>query len=253
MPDVPYQASQPENSPSEQAPSGNRVLVLISANAEWRAIRALFPSVVVHSSPYGEWFQSWLPSLKDQEQVVFLQGGWGKIAAAASTQYAISRWKPELLINLGTCGGLAGQIEHGEIILAEKTLVYDIIELMGEYDAQLGRYATQLDLSWLQEPYPQAVRRTLLVSADRDILASQVSWLKDEYCAIAGDWESGAIAYVAHRNLTRLLILRGVTDLVGESGGEAYGNKEIYRQATEKVMSNLISALPAWIKAGSVH
>lgn len=232
--------------------AGNLVVVLISANSEWRAVRNLLPLAEVETSPYGEWFSITLPDLDSQNQVIFLQGGWGKIAAAGSAQYAVSRWSPDLLINLGTCGGLAGKIERGEIILVEKTIVYDIIEQMGEYDAHQGRYATQLDLSWLRLPYPQEVRRTLLVSADRDILVSQVSWLMEEYDAVAGDWESGAIAYVAKRNQTRLLILRGVTDLVGESGGEAYGNKEIYHQATEKVMENLMSALPAWIKAGSI-
>ena len=39
---------------------------------------------------------------------------------------------------------------------------------------------------------------------------------------MALDWESGAIAWVAARNQTRCLILRGVTDLVGEAGDEAY-------------------------------
>lgn len=253
MPNIPNHASQPESTASLELQPGNRVVVLISANSEWRVMRELFPSVAIQSSPYGEWFQSRLPSLERQGEVVFLQGGWGKIAAAASSQYAIGRWSPKLLINLGTCGGLTGEVERGEILLVEKTIIYDIIEQMGEYDAHLGRYATQLDLSWLSPPYPQVVRRTLLVSADRDILASQVSWLKDEYGAIAGDWESGAIAYVAQRNQTRLLILRGVTDLVGESGGEAYGNKEIYHQATKKVMAYLVSFLPAWITAGSAR
>ena len=35
-------------------------------------------------------------------RILFLHGGWGKIAATASAQYAIDRWNPCLLINLGT-------------------------------------------------------------------------------------------------------------------------------------------------------
>ncbi len=243
------QKNQSNNESQSSSPALKRIVVLISANSEWRTIRKILPGARIETSPYGEWFVAGLPGLEPEAQVTFFQGGWGKISAAASSQYVIDRWKPGLLVNLGTCGGLKGEVKRGEILLVEKTVVYDIIEQMGEYNSHLGRYATQLDLSWLHPPYPQEVRRTLLVSADRDILASQVSWLRDEYGAIAGDWESGAIAYVAKRNQTRLLILRGVTDLVGEGGGEAYGNKEIYHKETEKVMANLLSALPAWLQA----
>ncbi|RPI83169.1 MAG: hypothetical protein EHM41_16570 [Chloroflexi bacterium] len=45
----------------------------------------------------------------------------GKISAAASTQYIIDRWNPDLLINLGTCGGFEGCIERGAVVLVEKT------------------------------------------------------------------------------------------------------------------------------------
>ena len=48
--------------------------------------------------------------------IVFFQGGWGKISAAASTQHVIDRWHPALIINLGTCGGFKGHIEKGMFI-----------------------------------------------------------------------------------------------------------------------------------------
>ncbi|RPI06485.1 MAG: hypothetical protein EHM71_11735 [Zetaproteobacteria bacterium] len=68
---------------------------------------------------------------------------------------------------------------------------------------------------------------------------------------MAGDWESGAIAYVAARNRRRLLILRGVTDLVGDRGGEAYGNIEVFRRATDTVMRKLFADLPLWLDRAS--
>jgi adenosylhomocysteine nucleosidase len=103
-------------------------------------------------------------------------------------------------------------------------------------------------LSWLREPYPQSVRRTLLVSADRDLIVEDIPQLKAQYGAVAGDWESGAIAWVATQNNTRCLILRGVTDLVGASGGEAYdGNKHVYHENARTIMEQLVKALPAWL------
>lgn len=223
-------------------------VVAISANAEWRVVRAYYPHVVIQTSPFGEWFEQSI----DGRPVVFIHGGWGKIAAAASTQYALDGWSPRVLVNLGTCGGLTGRIERGTTLLVERTLVYDIIEQMGDPDAAIQHYAVDLDLSWLREPYPQPVLRSLLVSADRDICLSDISMLVERYGAVAADWESGAIAWVASRAAERLpglrcLILRGVTDLVGESGGEAYGTPDFFNEGARQVMEPLLRALPHWL------
>ena len=224
---------------TEQTP----LVVVISAHAEWRVVKQLFADAAPQNSPYGEWFAARL----DGREVIFLYGGWGKIAAAGSAQYALDRWKPDLLMNVGTCGGFAGSVARGELLLVDETLVYDIIEQMGDPQEAIAHYCTRLDLSWLRPPYPQPVRRARLLSADRDILAEQIPMLVEQYQAIAADWESGAIAWVAQRNQTRCLILRGVSDLVGESGGEAYGAVSVFHEGTRQVMESTIPLLPHWL------
>ncbi len=158
-----------------------------------------------------------------------------------------------MLVNLGTCGGLQGQIEKGEILLVEETLVYDIFEQMGDAETALATYSTHLDLAWLREPFPAPVRRGRLVSADRDIFPTDVAMLKERYHAVAADWESGAIAWVAGCNNTRCLILRGVTDLVGETGGEAYGQIDVFHEQARQIMTRLVEELPGWLRsAGAI-
>jgi adenosylhomocysteine nucleosidase len=229
-------------------PTGPRIVVVISARTEWRVVREIFSDAEPCPSPFGEWLAVDVDVAARAESILFFHGGWGKIAAAASTQYAIDRWAPDLLINLGTCGGFEGEIEKGTVILAERTLVYDIVEQMGDYQAALAHYATDVDLSWLREDHPQDVRRTLLVSGDRDLLVEDIPRLKAEFGAVAGDWESGAIAWVAARNDTRCLILRGVSDLVGPGGGEAYeGNIHVFVAGTTEIIKRLVHDLPAWI------
>jgi adenosylhomocysteine nucleosidase len=223
-------------------------VVIISANIEWQVIRSLLADIEPESSSLGEWFVVEMDIAGCVEPVLFFHGGWGKIAAAASAQYVIDRWSPKLLVNLGTCGGFEGEIAKGAIILVERTIVYDIVEQMGDYDEHIAHYTTNLDLSWLGENYPQEVHRTLLVSADRDLMVEEIPGLKAKFEAVAGDWESGAIAWVAARNQTRCLILRGVTDLVGGSGGEAYqGNIHVFVEGTREVLERLVEALPDWL------
>lgn len=216
-------------------------LVLISANAEWRAVREFLSVREVTSTSMGEWFE--------RDEGRYFHGGWGKISAAATAQYAIDHFQPGLLVNLGTCGGFAGCIEPGEAILADRTIVYDIVEQMGDSAEAIAHYTTELDLSWLRQPYPHPVRRGLLVSADRDIVAEDIPHLRLQYDAVAADWESGAIAWVANKNTVRCLILRGVTDVVGAGGGEAYGNIPLFHERTRNVMKALLEQLPGWLKS----
>lgn len=225
-----------------------QVVVIISAASEWRAVCALYPGSDLQPSPYGDWFTV---CDADQPPLVFMHGGWGKIAAAGSTQYAIDHWQPDLLVNLGTCGGFRGHVEQGTIVLVERTIVYDIYELMGDSAAAVDSYATDLDLSWLKEEGAPAVLRTLMVSADQDLVVDRLPELQQRYGAVVGDWESGAIAWVASRNQVPCLILRGVTDLVGEDGGDAYGKADVFHLAAVQMMQRLVADLPAWLAASA--
>ncbi|MBI5084396.1 MAG: 5'-methylthioadenosine/S-adenosylhomocysteine nucleosidase [Acidobacteria bacterium] len=218
-----------------------RAVVLISANAEWAPVRAHFPRAVIQRSPFGEYFA--------EDGLVFFHGGWGKIAAAASAQYVIDRFQPRLVVNLGTCGGMEGAIALGATVLAVKTVVYDIVERMGDAEEAIRDYATVLDVSWLRVPDPMPVVRGTLASADRDLDPNDIADLRRRYGAVAADWESGAIAWTAARNKTRLLILRTVSDMVSVKGGEAYGDPEVFRKRTVGIMERLVQALPAWLEA----
>ena len=218
-------------------------VVIISANEEWKALAPHLGGMNHITFPLGTFVETVIAN----RPLVVLNGGWGKTAAAASTQYAIQRWQPKLVINLGTCGGFSGRIERGEIVLAEETWMYDIEERMSDSGEALEAYHIRLNLDWLTQPYPQAVRRAALLSADRDLNPSEIPGLVAQFNGIAGDWESGAIAWVAQRNQTPCLILRGVTDLVDNSDGEAYGRWDVFAQATQKVMNVLWRHLPAWL------
>ena len=219
--------------------------VLISAGAEWRALLPHYPGVELQQSPYGDYFCTEVAG----ESLCFLHGGWGKIAAAGSTQYAIDRWSPERIINLGTCGGFEGYINQGDIILARKTIIYDIFEQMSDPDQAVRKYSVDFDLSWLPNLLPQAVRIDTLLSADRDINPSDIPGLIEKYQAPAADWESGAIAWVARRNQIPCLILRAVSDLVGAERSDAYGNYPYFQNQCQGIMADFAQHLPDWIKA----
>lgn len=222
--------------------------VLISSDTEWRMIEQIFPHQERRCSPLGAWFTT--AAAPGTPQTLFFHGGWGKVAAAASTEYLIQRCRPKLLVNLGTCGGFRGAIEVGTVVLVERTVIYDIVELMGDQADHLAHYTTQIDLSWLAQPYPHSVMRTLMVSGDRDLDPDGVARLHQQFGAVVGDWESASIAWVAARHGLRTLILRGVTDLVGAGGGDAYdGNMHVFEAQSLTMLRKLVAQLPDWLAA----
>ncbi len=222
-----------------------KIAVIISANAEWRTVKELYPNLALEHSPFGEFADLTL----DTRYLTLFHGGWGKISAAATAQYVIDHFKPDLLVNLGTCGGFQGRIERGTIILVEKTIIYDIFEQMTDGSEEIAFYVTELNLSWLPRVLPGPVLRGLIVSGDRDIVAGDIPMLVKKYDAVAADWESGAIAWTAKKNGIRALILRGVSDLVSPSGGEAYGDYNLFIQRTREIMKKLFNNLPDWLAA----
>ena len=218
-------------------------VILISASAEWNAVKPLFPHANIRHFPYGECFNA----VAGNHALRLFHSGWGKIASAGAMQYVIGRYSPDLIVNLGTCGGFEGLVHQGDVIVVDKTYVYDIVELMGDLDI-VNYYASSLDVSWLAEPYPYPVRRGMIASADSDLPPEKIPFLKSKG-AIAADWESAALAWVAKKNNTPLLILRAVSDMVGEQGGEAYDNIEIFNQRATKIMGDLVGQLPDWLDA----
>jgi adenosylhomocysteine nucleosidase len=233
-------------------------VVLICADAEWAAIRNVFPTATPLPSAYGECFsiiinvndssQGYMlekPSISesDYKAILFFHSGWGKIASAGATQYVIDRWSPGLIANLGTCGGFKGLIEQDQVLLVNQAIVYDICEQMGDQDAHIRHFTTNIDLEWCKNVDLTGIIRGLILSGDRDLIPEEIPSLHNRYGALAGDWESGAIAYVAARNAVRTLILRGVSDLVGNQGSEAYQNIAYFQQSADRIMKRLLEIL----------
>jgi adenosylhomocysteine nucleosidase len=219
-------------------------VVTISADAEWAATKAILRPAEINVSPYGEYFTASV----DDRQVLVFHGGWGKIAAAASTEYAIARWQPTVVVNLGTCGGIAGRVRQGAILLVTRTIPYDIHERMGDPEEAIWAYTTEIDVAWLGADVPPGVSKATLVSADRDLVPADIPQLVSRFESIAADWESAAIAYVARRRCVPLVVLRGVSDLVDaeRDEAEAAGNLSLFQARCAEVMHTLIGHL-GWI------
>ena len=218
--------------------------IIVSADAEWGAIRPLFTNIRLEHSPYGEFFHTTI----ENRPIVVFQGGWGKVAAAASTQYVVDTFKPGFLMNLGTCGGVEGRIQHFDVVAVERVIIYDVYEAMGNSSEAIAHYTTDLNVP---ESLPLSIIRTTLYSGDRDLTPVHLRELERTFQPRVVDWESGAIAWVARRNGIPVLILRGVTDLANMDKMEAQDNLSLFQENASYVMRKLVQDLPLYLKAAA--
>ncbi len=227
-------------------PPAPEPLVIVSAHAEWAGVRAKIPIERTDKTPYGETFETSLGGTT----VRFFHGGQGKIAAAGSAQYAIDRWHPSLIVNLGTCGGLGDAAHEGDVILVDETIVYDIVERMGDAAEAIREYSSKPEVSRWPATLRSAVRVGHIASGDRDLAPEDVTALRAQYGAVAGDWESGAIAWVGAKAGVRVVIVRVVTDVVGDAAPDpTYGAPDEWQKRAHAAMAKLIDlfvqALPS--------
>ena len=225
-----------------------RNVILISADDEWRVLKETVQPKEIEPSPFGEWFEHKVTVNSAEVPLVFLQTGCGKIPAAAATQYALDFWGPQLITNLGTCGGFEGKARKGDVFIAKRTVVYDVHERSGRQNEQIAKYATDIDLSWLEKPYPMKAVPVVFASGDQDLDPENVGFLNQEHGAVAADWESGAIAYVAlKKNKVNSLIVREVSDVVGGDGSEIYEDPDSFLESFERIIPRLLRSLPKWL------
>jgi nucleoside phosphorylase len=97
-------------------------------------------------------------------------------------------------------------------------------------------------LSWLKDKSIQKLPKKVIVTGDQDLAIERLPELYENYKAVVGDWESGSISWICKINKTKLLILRGVSDLVGSDANPAYNEDENdFRNGVKIVMPILIN------------
>ena len=212
--------------------------IQISADIEWQAVKSFFQIEELKNTPFGEVFCH----KKNNINLWFFHGGTTKTRAAASCQYAIDTWKPGRHFLLGTAGGVEQNIKVHDIVIAEKTAIYDHIYRMGEpYEFMAGDTVIDIDNSWIEiSLLPPDIIKGFIATADQDVDHKTRQKLKKENVT-AADWESGAVAMICQANNTPCTIIRGITDIPLEytdTDTDAQGSD--YLENTPVVMERIL-------------
>lgn len=185
------------------------------------------------------------------KNVVIAKCGIGKVFAAICTEAMIIKYSPDLIINSGVGGALAGGLRPLDIVFADKLV---------QHDMDTSAIGDPVGLvSGINKVYfdtdPRA--REILVAAARDLSVSCVvgtiatgdkfisatmdkARLVDTFGAVACEMEGCAVAHTAFVNATPCAVIRAISD---SADGEATMDYPTFLPLAVKVSTALTLAL----------
>lgn len=156
--------------------------------------------------------------------VVLVRSGIGMVNAAVAAAGAIARYGSDdvAIVSAGTAGGLAAQVEVGDVIVASEAINV-------QADARAFGYALG-QVPGMPEAYPVdeglraalaavevegvAVREGAMGAGDRFVTSDAALTLREEFPALLSiDMETAAVAHAALLHGARFAAARGVSDL----------------------------------------
>lgn len=213
--------------------------IQVSSENEWSFSKSFLPVTKYITTPFGEAFTQIINNI----ECVFFQGGTSKTKSAASCQYAIDKWKPQRHFIIGTAGGLANNLKEFDIVIANKTAIYDLIFRMCEpYELIAKETIVNIDNAWIDfSKLPKDTHQGFVATADMDVNYDTRKKLQ-AFNVLAADWESGAVALICYLNKIPCCIIRGISDIPENSSVESSSNQgTAYLKNTPLVIKKIIN------------
>lgn len=169
----------------------------------------------------------------DDKKVVLLKSGIGKVNAAMATTILHERFNPDYVINTGSAGGFAEELEIGDIVVSSQVVYHDVdVTAFGYAYGQVpGMPAMFAADSQLVSLATSAVK-SLDVASQEGIIAtadtfmsdpSHVKRIKEKFpTMIAAEMEAAAVAQVCFQYNKPFVIIRALSDIAGTESSVSF-------------------------------
>ncbi|MCA0969995.1 5'-methylthioadenosine/S-adenosylhomocysteine nucleosidase [Halobacillus litoralis] len=189
-----------------------------------------------------------------EKDVVLLKSGIGKVNAAMSTTILHERYDLEAVINTGSAGGFAKELEVGDVVVS--TLVthhdVDVTAFQYEYGQVPGMPAMYAADEKLVNQAMEAVEQTS-AKASKGIIATGDSFMQEQTRVdfvrgqfpemIAAEMEAAAIAQVCYKYGTPFVVIRALSDIAGKESSISFD------QFLPKAAENAATMIMTMVKA----
>lgn len=159
------------------------------------------------------------------KDIVLVESGIGKVNSAVCTTILIEEFKVEKIIFTGVAGGVADDIEIGDIVISTDLVQHDFdvtafganygdIPRMKESHFKADESLVELAVKSALEIFDkEKVRKGRIVSGDQFINGvEKINWLRDTFGASAAEMEGASVAHVCYLFNVPFVILRAISD-----------------------------------------
>ena len=162
-----------------------------------------------------------------KNEIVTAVCGVGKVFAAVCAQTMILKFNPSLIINTGVAGGIADELNIGDVVVAEKVVQHDmdtspigdpvgLISGINKIYFETDANASEALAASLAKFGINTVRGTI-ATGDQFVSSSEKKvYLQNTFGAAACEMEGGSIGHVCYLNNTPFAVLRSISDKANE-------------------------------------
>lgn len=173
--------------------------------------------------------------LQAEVDLVLMVSGVGKVRAASAVQALIDRHQPDLILNIGTAGGLRPEVRVGDIVITSKQYQHDC-QLWERYCCESHSGLCEL----LHRELSNSHRVHLGNGCAGDTFKSsktEKQRLAERFDAYCVDMESAALADTCAANQVPFCVIRSISDtLDGDEAEFELNYQRVSKQVAEAVV-----------------
>ncbi len=157
-----------------------------------------------------------------KNNIYFTYTGIGKVNASTSTTFLINNLNPDLVVNLGTAGGVNENLDILDLVIGDNLAYHDVdVTPFGYEYGQVPKknkyFKTNIDKGFLKKIEEKGINVHVgtILSGDQFVndKSKKISFCLDFDNVYAVEMESTAIVDVCNRFNTKVIVIRGISDL----------------------------------------
>lgn len=168
------------------------------------------------------------------QQVVLLKSGIGKVNAAIGTTILLERYAPDCIINTGSAGGFAADLDIGDVVISSEVRQHDFdLTVFGYEHGQVPN----MPPAWEPDPLLVKLAQTSIatvhdVKTELGLIATGDAFMADPAKVdearakfpqmLAVEMEAGAIAQTCFRFEVPFIIFRALSDIAGKESSISF-------------------------------
>jgi len=192
----------------------------------------------------------------DNNDVVIVQSGIGKVAAALATAILIDKFQPDYVVNTGSAGGFDARLKVGDIVVSSEVRYHDVDVTafgyeIGQLPANPAAYtphetlvtATKKGIEQLEGI--QAIVGLITTGDTFMTKEDDIAKARANFPTMAAvEMEGAAIAHTCHQFNVPFVIIRSLSDIAGKESPTSFDEYlETASVNSSQLVINMLNAL----------